>query len=205
MSVSIFEGDKRPFSGLQPDQLMGRESEKQNLTAKRIFVVHRHLSSVLHYDLRIQVNGVLKSWALPSGPSMNAEDRRFAILVDDKPMNFATQRGLLKTQPDDGIIEIWDKGLFIPHTQQSSDPGDQELLERIKSGRISFTLRGKNLRGVFTLIRLTDPRHWMLLKGNDRYSVSSPYNAEAYVDSKSKINLAMQGNNGISTQSFRVR
>ena len=199
MSVSIYERDKRLFSGLQPEQVNGSESEKQSATSKRIFVVHRHLSSVLHYDLRIQVNGVLKSWALPSGPSMNAEDRRFAILIDDKPLSFATQRGLQRMQPDDGIIEVWDKGVFVPHLQESSYAEEKELLERMRNGRISFTLRGKKLRGVFTLIRMADPRHWMLLKGNDRYSVNSPYSPEAYVDSKSKINLAMLRSNGIST------
>jgi bifunctional non-homologous end joining protein LigD len=198
MSVSILDRDKRLFSGLQPEQLNGNKNEKQGVAAKRIFVVHRHLSSVLHYDLRIQVNGVLKSWALPSGPSMNAEDRRFAIQIDDKPVDFATQRGLLRSQPDDGIIELWDKGLFVPHVQQSSVSYDEELLQKINNGRISFTLRGKKLRGVFTLIRMADPRHWMLLKGNDRYSVSSPYSPEAYVDSKSKINLAMLRSNGMS-------
>jgi bifunctional non-homologous end joining protein LigD len=199
MSVSIYGRDKRPFSGLQPEQVNGSESEKQSATTKRIFVVHRHLSSVLHYDLRIQVNGVLKSWALPSGPSMNAEDRRFAILIDDKPLSFATQRGLQRMQPDDGIIEVWDKGVFVPHLRESSYADEKEVLERMRNGRISFTLRGKKLRGVFTLIRMADPRHWMLLKGNDRYSVNWPYSPEAYVDSKSKINLAMLGSNGIST------
>jgi bifunctional non-homologous end joining protein LigD len=198
MSVLIDGRDKRLFSGLQPDQLNGSENEKQSATGKKIFVVHRHLSSVLHYDLRIQVNGVLKSWALPSGPSMNAEDRRFAILIEDKPLSFATQRGLMRMQPDDGIMELWDKGVFVPHSQQSSDPDDKELLDRIRNGRISFTLRGKKLRGVFTLIRMADPRHWMLLKGNDRYSVNFPYSPEAYVDSKSKINMAMLRSNRIS-------
>lgn len=202
--MSILRRDKGLFSGLQPDQLKSSGNEKQSVTAKRIFVVHRHLSTVLHYDLRLQVNGVLKSWALPSGPSMNAEDRRFAILVEDKPLSFATQRGLLRTRPDDGIIEFWDKGIFVPHTQKSSDFDDDELLEKINNGRISFTLRGKNLRGVFTLIRMADPRHWMLLKGNDRYSLSTPYSPETYVDSKSKINLALNGRSGVSSHGIRV-
>jgi bifunctional non-homologous end joining protein LigD len=61
----------------------------KNIDGRRIFVVHRHLGSILHYDLRIEINGVLKSWAIPKGPSMNAGDRRLAILTDDLPLDYA--------------------------------------------------------------------------------------------------------------------
>jgi bifunctional non-homologous end joining protein LigD len=160
---------------------------KKEINAKRIFVVQRHLASVLHYDLRIQVNGVLKSWALPSGPSMNADDRRLAIAIEDKPLDFATLKGVRNSKVN-GTVEFWDKGVFISHSFYSSGDDDKELLQRINEGRLSFTLKGKKLKGVFSLIRINNSKHWVLLKGNDKYAVDFHYRAEDLVDKNSVIN-----------------
>lgn len=70
--------------------ILPTEAIIRKLTAKRIFVVHRHLGSILHYDLRIEINGVLKNWAIPTGPSMNVGDRRLAILTEDLPLSYAS-------------------------------------------------------------------------------------------------------------------
>src|SRR5436190_11555821 len=84
--------------------------EKRN-SEKRIFVVHRHLGSILHYDLRIEINGVLKNWAIPAGPSMNPGDRRLAILTDDLPLDYAKFKGIVpEGNYGAGIVEKWDGG-----------------------------------------------------------------------------------------------
>jgi bifunctional non-homologous end joining protein LigD len=174
------------FQGSRQDQTEERYIKK-NISAKRIFVVQRHLGSVLHYDFRIQVNGVLKSWALPSGPSMNADDRRLAIAIEDKPLDFATLKGVRNSKVN-GTVEFWDKGIFISHSFYSSGDDDKELVQRIHEGRLSFTLKGKKLQGVFSLIRLNNSEHWVMLKGNDKYAVDFQYRAEDLVDAKSVIN-----------------
>jgi bifunctional non-homologous end joining protein LigD len=178
------------FRGIRQDQAE-EEYQKKEIVGKRIFVVQRHLASVLHYDLRIQVNSVLKSWALPSGPSMNADDRRLAIAIEDKMLDFATMKGV-RNSKDNGTIEFWDRGFFIPHSFYSSGDDDKELLQRINEGRLSFSLKGKKLKGVFSLIRLNDSKHWVLLKGNDKYAVDFPYRAEDLVDKNSVINAILK-------------
>jgi bifunctional non-homologous end joining protein LigD len=159
---------------------------------RRMFAVQRHLGSILHYDLRIEINGVLKSWALPSGPSMNAGDPRLAIPVGDKPVTFATLKR--PAIGEDGIIEGWDKGVMIPHSTFSSGCDDSDLLAQLDEGRLRFTLRGRKLKGVFSLIRMNDSpsAYWVLLKGNDKYAVNFKYNAEQFISSRSLISKRLR-------------
>lgn len=181
MSVAL-TGDEPLF------QIRRKGVLKKNDSDKRIFVVHRHLGAILHYDLRIELNGVLKNWALPSGPSMNCGDRRLAIMTNDKPLSLATIRGF--REYDDGLIEGWDRGTVVPHSIYSGGCSDQDILEQIADGRFRFTLRGKKLKGVFSLVRLNGPEsaNWILLKGNDKYAVSYPYRSEDFIAGNSPIN-----------------
>jgi bifunctional non-homologous end joining protein LigD len=169
----------------------------RGIADKRIFVVHRHLGSILHYDLRIEINGVLKNWAIPKGPSMNVGDRRIAILTEDLPLSYASFKGVVpEGNYGAGIVEIWDKGCCITHAAHSSVCSDRDILCQLREGRLKFTLRGKKLKGVFSLVRINgDSKHWLLIKGNDKYAVNYPYNCEQYIGEKSLINkyLRSQG------------
>ena len=123
------------------------------------FVVHEHHSKKLHYDLRLEIDGVLKSWAVPKGPSMSPQDKRLAIIIDDHPLEYGTFEGII---PDGyygaGPVVIW-------------DTGDFELLDNdMAKGHIVFFLKGKKLKGVFVLTRLKGKdKEWLLVKKKDEF------------------------------------
>jgi bifunctional non-homologous end joining protein LigD len=127
------------------------------------FVVHEHHSKRLHYDFRLEMDGVLKSWAIPKGPSMSAQDKRLAIMVDDHPMDYGTFEAII---PDGhygaGPVLIWDSGEY-------------ELLNgSTKKGHIEFLLKGKKLKGSFVLIKLKGKEtKWLFFKKKDRYALKS--------------------------------
>jgi bifunctional non-homologous end joining protein LigD len=175
MSLRIYKR-RRDFS-LTPEP----DGDHELVGGKKIFVVQRHDTSILHYDLRIEVNGVLKSWAVPKGPSMNPRDRRLAICMEDHPLSYASFKGRI---PDGnygaGFVDIWDRGLYeVPYTTRSQDP-DRQILKQIKSGILKLTLKGKHLKGVFSLVRIPEGngKLWLLLKGNDKYAVDYTYSSE---------------------------
>jgi len=121
------------------------------------FVVHEHHARHLHYDFRLEMDGVLKSWAVPKGPSMNPADKRLAIMVEDHPLDYASFEGVIpEGQYGAGTVSIWDKG-----TYQLIDGG-------IESGRLEFLLKGKRLKGTFVLIKMKGKeKEWLLIKKKD--------------------------------------
>lgn len=125
-----------------------------------IFVVHEHHARHLHYDLRLEMDGVLKSWAVPKGPSMDPKDKRLAIMVDDHSLEYADFEGTIpEGQYGAGEVLIWDKGQF------NLIKGD------IKRGALEFELRGKRLKGRFSLIRLKKgDKNWLLIKMRDAFA-----------------------------------
>jgi bifunctional non-homologous end joining protein LigD len=126
------------------------------------FIVHEHHATRLHYDFRLEVAGVLKSWAIPKGPSMNPADKRLAVQVEDHPSEYGDFEGIIpQGQYGAGPVLIWDSGTFEPE-------GDPETgLER---GKLSFTLAGKKLKGGFSLVLMKGRgtgKDWLLIKGQD--------------------------------------
>jgi len=124
------------------------------------FVVHEHHASHLHYDFRLEIDGVLKSWAIPKGPSMNPRDKRLAIAVPDHPLEYGAFEGIIPAgEYGAGEVVIWDAGTFIP----LNDPA-----VGLDEGKLTFRLEGKCLRGEFALVRFTGKRkEWLLLKKHD--------------------------------------
>jgi bifunctional non-homologous end joining protein LigD len=124
------------------------------------FVVHEHHATHLHFDFRLEMEGVLKSWAVPKGPSMNPKDKRLAIMVDDHTLEYSSFEGIIPDgQYGSGAVVIWDSG-------------DYELLKGdIHEGRIEFYLKGKKLKGGFTLIKMSGKRkEWLLIKKQDQFA-----------------------------------
>jgi bifunctional non-homologous end joining protein LigD len=124
------------------------------------FMVHEHHASHLHFDFRIQLQGVFKSWAVPKGPSMNPSDKRLAIMVEDHPLEYGSFEGVIpEGQYGAGRVAIWDSGRY------SVLDGD------IRSGRLEFNLQGKKLKGIFVLAKMKGKeKEWLLIKKNDAYA-----------------------------------
>ena len=123
-----------------------------------IFVVHKHAATHLHYDFRLELGGVLKSWAVPKGPPRRAADKRLAIAVPDHPLSYARFEGTIpKGEYGAGKVEIWDKGTYLPRGSLPSG---------LRRGHGTFVLNGKKLKGEYALVRLKKPRQWLLIKAH---------------------------------------
>lgn len=139
------------------------------------FVVQKHDASSLHYDFRLEMGGVLKSWAVPKGPSLRAADKRLAMMVEDHPYSYRNFEGVIpEGEYGGGTVIVWDEGTYEPSDLPGKKRKEQEeaLLRQLESGKISFVLHGQKLKGGFTLIRMKGrgENTWMLLKKKDAHS-----------------------------------
>jgi bifunctional non-homologous end joining protein LigD len=135
----------------------------------RFFCVQKHLASHLHYDLRLEHNGVLLSWAVPKGPSLDPKSRRLAMHVEDHPIEYGTFEGVIPEGYGAGIVMLWDQGSWTPE----ADDVDAALAK----GDLKFTLDGYKLKGSWVLVRTRgyggnrgDGRSWLLIKHRDDWS-----------------------------------
>ena len=138
-----------------------------------IFVIQRHAASRLHYDFRLEMEGVLKSWAVPKGPSLNPEDKRLAMMVEDHPYDYKDFEGNIpEGNYGAGQVEIWDSGTYEPLDETSKLSDEKELLKELKAGSLKFILHGKKLKGEFSLVKLHGKQEnaWLLIKKNDKYA-----------------------------------
>ena len=128
------------------------------------FVVHEHHATRLHYDFRLEIAGVLKSWAIPKGPSMNPADKRLAVMVEDHPLDYGSFEGIIpRGHYGAGAVLIWDSGEF----QLEEDPE-----HALKKGKLSFSLDGKKLKGSFSLMLMKGRgtgKEWLLIKKRDSF------------------------------------
>src|SRR5688572_8333019 len=164
MSLARYNKKRKFDKTPEPRGEVGKKA-KQGLR----FVVQKHDASHLHYDLRLEMGGVMKSWAVPKGPSLKPSEKRLAVMVEDHPISYNTFEGKIPAgQYGAGDVIVWDAGTYEGmHGPRS----EASFLEGIKSGEITFVLHGKKLRGEFTLVRLgNDPKNWLLIKQKDKYA-----------------------------------
>ncbi len=141
---------------------------KKNSDLSPIFVIHKHHASTLHYDLRLQEGEVLKSWAIPKGPSTDPGIKRLAIQVPDHELSYATFEGIIKEGYGAGPVLLWDKGTFeivdSPHS----------LSECLEKGKVGLVFHGEKLHGNYLLvrIRLQTPHSWLFFKTHDEHARS---------------------------------
>jgi bifunctional non-homologous end joining protein LigD len=143
------------------------------------FVVHEHDSSHLHYDFRIELEGVLRSWVIPKGPSMNPSERRLAILVEDHPLEYVDFEGIIpQGSYGAGEVVVWDTGHY-------------ELLEQAQ-GSLRFILEGQKLKGAFALTLLKGRgkgNEWLLIKKKDEYA-NPGWKLETSLTPEKRVQLA---------------
>ena len=173
-----------------------------------IFVVQRHAATRLHYDFRLEMGGVLKSWAVPKGPSLNPADKRLAMMVEDHPYSYRTFEGTIpEGNYGAGEVEIWDEGTYEPLLRGEGKTDEEILLEGVEKGSVKIILHGKKLKGEFALIKMHTAKEtnaWLLIKHNDSYAVHENYDAENYTSSQSKVTKLAEKKYKTSTPSGAV-
>src|SRR5437762_5334473 len=167
---------------------------------KNRFVVQRHDASRLHYDFRLEMDGVLKSWAVPKGPSLNPSDKRLAVMVEDHPVSYI---GFYGSIPEGnygaGTVDIWDYGTYTPVDGKGNLISEKEALAALKAGNLKFKLNGKHLKGEFALVRLKDEKNWLLIKHRDQYATDNAYTSEDEKPVKQHKSGGIWGSNRTST------
>ena len=138
-----------------------------------VFVVQKHQASRLHYDVRLELDGVLKSWAVPKGPSLNPKEKRLALMVEDHPMEYRTFEGVIADGSyGAGEVIVWDQGSYRPLAGETKEAMQEQVRVQLNRGELRVLLFGEKLRGEFALIR--QPRlggnAWLLLKKRDHYA-----------------------------------
>lgn len=185
MSLSEYH-KKRDFK-----QTAEPEGKVKESTSKLIFVVQRHKASRLHYDFRLELDGVLKSWAVPKGPSLNPADKRLAMMVEDHPYDYKDFAGIIpEGNYGAGFVEIWDSGTYADIDNSPREEAEKKLRAGLKSGDFKFRLFGKKLKGEFVLVKLKskEDNSWLLIKHRDEYAVEEDYNSEDDTPKNSPIN-----------------
>lgn len=163
---------KRTKSTPEP---FGSSEKSKKKKAKKIFVVQKHAASHLHYDFRLEVEGVLKSWAVPKGPSMNPAEKHLAVMVEDHPYEYHDFEGTIpKGSYGGGTVMVWDEGTYIPVDEKGQEADERFLLDGIKMGKFSFILYGSKLKGRFSMVRLRNNKesakeNWLIFKANDEH------------------------------------
>jgi bifunctional non-homologous end joining protein LigD len=129
---------------------------------RKRFVIHEHHASRLHFDLRLEIGGVLKSWAVPKGVSMNPADKRLAVEVPDHSLGYIDFEGrIAEGSYGAGEVRIWDNGEFEA----------ENAAEQLKNGKLVFTFYGKKLKGEFTLVQMKNQeKNWLIIKSKDEFA-----------------------------------
>ena len=164
---------------------------KLSLHSKHRFVVQKHRATRLHYDFRLEMEGVLKSWAVPKGPSLDPADKRLAMQVEDHPVSYFDFEGIIpEGNYGAGTVMVWDVGTWEPLSPQPVRgkylPGtDAEASAMLEKGDLKFRLRGERLKGDFTLVHMKSRRagskgtEWLMIKKQDEYAVPG-FDSEEY-------------------------
>lgn len=157
--------DKRDFI-LTPEPSGGEPSRGRH------FVIQKHDASSLHYDFRLEADGVLKSWAVPKGPSTDPREKRLAIQTEDHPVDYLCFEGVIpKGQYGGGTVIVWDTGTYRNLTEKDDEP--VAVAEAVEQGHVAVWLEGHKLTGGYALTRTSfrgDPRKWILVKMDDNES-----------------------------------
>jgi len=165
----------------EPEGKPGKEHKEH------IFVIQRHHASHLNYDFRLELAGVLKSWAVPKGPSMNPKDRRLAMAVEDHPVSYAHFEGdIPEGNYGAGHVDVWDHGTYEPIDEHGEVISYGDFFKAMLAGNIKFRMHGRHLKGEFALVKMPrDKKSWLLIKHRDEYATDEPYTSEDFAKKSS--------------------
>jgi len=139
-----------------------------------LFVIQQHSARRLHYDLRLECDGVLKSWAVPKGPSLDPGEKRLAVQTEDHPFDYGSFEGVIPPgQYGAGEVIVWDCGVYSPDEEKpwvgEREEAERQVREGLEKGKLSVLLRGEKVKGSFALVRTADRKNWLLIKHKDRF------------------------------------
>jgi bifunctional non-homologous end joining protein LigD len=139
-----------------------------------VFVVQKHAARALHYDLRLEIDGVLKSWAVPKGPSLDPAVKRLAVMVEDHPFDYQHFEGVIpEGNYGAGSVIIWDRGTYHHPAARDEEESERLLRDGLRKGDLKFVLEGEKLRGEFALVKIgKDEKSWLLIKKKDRHGAT---------------------------------
>lgn len=167
MSLTKYN-EKRKFD--KTPEPKGGKSKADDL----IFVIQKHDASRLHYDFRLEMDGVLKSWAVPKGPSTDPSVKRLAMMVEDHPYDYKDFEGIIpEGNYGAGTVMVWDMGTYEPLDEADSKTSREKiLLKGLKEGSLKFRLKGKKLHGEFALVKTKgmEENSWLLIKHRDKFA-----------------------------------
>lgn len=166
---------KRDFTKTpEPDGTKAKPARQRSRVrpGRRYFCVQKHLASHLHYDFRLEHNGVLLSWAVPKGPSLNPKDKRLAMRVEDHPVEYGDFEGVIREGYGAGIVMLWDRGTWEPQVE--------DVDAALDKGELKFILHGVKLKGSWVLVRTRSgpsdadgqSRSWLLIKHRDEWAAN---------------------------------
>jgi bifunctional non-homologous end joining protein LigD len=166
MGLKEYEAKRQFGKTPEPGPVLGLPGEELR------FVVHKHAARALHYDLRLELEGVLKSWAVPKGPSLDPAVKRLAVRVEDHPLDYGDFEGVIpEGNYGAGSVIIWDRGFYQHPDAKDRKESEQLLLDGLKNGNLKFVLAGEKLRGEFALVKTRmDEKSWLLIKKKDGYA-----------------------------------
>ena len=175
---------KRDFA--RTHEPSGEEAAPPNLQGRLRFVVQKHAARQLHFDLRLELDGVMKSWAVPKGPSLDPSVKRLAMQVEDHPIDYNTFEGTIpKGEYGGGTVMLWDRGTYSSDVATSPDEEEDAIREGLKRGDLKITFHGERLHGSYALIRMKFARdgssskpQWLLIKHRDEFASGGDVVAE---------------------------
>ncbi len=175
---------KRDFS--RTEEPSGDEGASAKRPGRLRFVIQKHAASHLHFDLRLELDGVMKSWAVPKGPSLDPSVKRLAMQVEDHPIDYNTFEGTIpKGEYGGGTVMLWDRGTYSADAATSSREEEDVIRESLKRGDLKITFHGDRLHGSFALVRMKFPRdgssskpQWLLIKHRDEFATDEDVVAE---------------------------
>jgi len=163
---------KRDFTKT-PEPGSGKSKDKDKLR----FVIQKHDASQLHYDFRLEMEGVLKSWAVPKGPSTDPEKKRLAVMVEDHPFDYRLFEGIIPgTEYGGGTVIVWDEGSYEPAEEiKGRKAQEAHFLKQLKAGSLRIKLHGHKLQGEYALVKThgMGGNSWLLIKHRDEFAAAS--------------------------------